>query len=336
MNDLIRRHNEETKENRRSFDNEIAALKKKHQEELDRLRREMEQDKENLSRRKDEEKEEAIARLTKEYEDKMQRLSNNFDRQLNNKIEEYEEKLSLKEKEIAALKKEFERAKDELNNQLNSVTREREDAKKKIEEYKKKCEGLHDRVKEIEATIADIQERADRRVWEVEKQMERTEQLFKSKEIELRSSLKAEREALIHEQMDYAAQMQAELDEIKRIGEEKVRALIEKYNELNKVFEQRPSRPEDLELIQHLEKDNAFKEAELFKALENLKVFKLELINREESYNKMFNTNPLVGVFNVLDNKVIRIFNSKMFSNFYHRDPEEMAPQCPRLELCLQ
>jgi len=69
----------------------------------------------------------------------------------------------------------------------------------------------------------------------------------------------------------------------------------------------RPSRPEDLDLIQKLKIDNEGKTEELKKALENLKVFKLELFNREENYNKMFNAQPLIGVMNPLD-KVFFLF----------------------------
>ena len=34
-----------------------------------------------------------------------------------------------------------------------------------------------------------------------------------------------------------------------------------------------------------------------------MKFYKLELINREDSYNKMFGTNPNVGVLNPLGGK---------------------------------
>jgi hypothetical protein len=36
----------------------------------------------------------------------------------------------------------------------------------------------------------------------------------------------------------------------------------------------------------------------LKKAAEDMKFYKLELINREQSYNQMFGTNPNVGVLN--------------------------------------
>lgn len=42
-----------------------------------------------------------------------------------------------------------------------------------------------------------------------------------------------------------------------------------------------------------VQKDNALK-----KAAEDMKFYKLELINREENFNKMFGTNPNVGFLN--------------------------------------
>ena len=46
-----------------------------------------------------------------------------------------------------------------------------------------------------------------------------------------------------------------------------------------------------------------------------MKFYKLELINREESYNKMFGTNPNVGVLNPLAGKpqtTGKIMNNQM------------------------
>ena len=47
-----------------------------------------------------------------------------------------------------------------------------------------------------------------------------------------------------------------------------------------------------------IQKDNALK-----KAAEDMKFYKLELINREDNFNKMFGTNPNVGVINPLGQK---------------------------------
>ena len=39
-----------------------------------------------------------------------------------------------------------------------------------------------------------------------------------------------------------------------------------------------------------------------------MKFFKLELINRENSYNKMFNAQPNVGTLNLIDNNKVNIY----------------------------
>lgn len=66
-------------------------------------------------------------------------------------------------------------------------------------------------------------------------------------------------------------------------------------------FENRESRLEDIERIQILERVLIEKESILRKAIQDIKYFKLELINREDSYNKTFGrTNPNVGVINPL------------------------------------
>ena len=55
--------------------------------------------------------------------------------------------------------------------------------------------------------------------------------------------------------------------------------------ELQGMYEGRPARPEDTDLIQKLQDEVLAKEADLKKAAEDMKFYKLELINREQSYN---------------------------------------------------
>lgn len=68
--------------------------------------------------------------------------------------------------------------------------------------------------------------------------------------------------------------------------------------EITELYDQRPARPEDLELIQSLQEEVVQKEAAIKKAAEDMKFYKLELINREQSYNAMFGANPSVGLMN--------------------------------------
>ena len=78
-----------------------------------------------------------------------------------------------------------------------------------------------------------------------------------------------------------------------------------RYEDLKILFDQRPSRIEDIETIKMLKKEIMVREDEIKKLHEHMKFFKLELINREQNYNKIFNANPHIGVLNPLENKVI-------------------------------
>lgn len=56
-------------------------------------------------------------------------------------------------------------------------------------------------------------------------------------------------------------------------------------------------------MIRSLQEDVTMKDNLLKKAAEDMKFYKLELVNREDSYNKMFGTNPNIGFINPLAGK---------------------------------
>jgi len=78
--------------------------------------------------------------------------------------------------------------------------------------------------------------------------------------------------------------------------DQKYSHLNARYLELSDLYETRPARPEDLELIQQLQETIVQNEAAIKKAAEDMRFYKLELINREQSYNAMFGANPQVGL----------------------------------------
>jgi len=83
----------------------------------------------------------------------------------------------------------------------------------------------------------------------------------------------------------------------------KYKQLNERFAELQDLYDVRPPRPEDLDLIKKLQAEIETKDAAIKKAAEDMKFYKLELINREESYNQMFGSTPNVGVMNPLQGK---------------------------------
>ncbi len=91
-------------------------------------------------------------------------------------------------------------------------------------------------------------------------------------------------------------EMQSEFAQASELMDQKYRQLNERFLELQELHEGRPSRPEDLDMIKQLQEEIVQKDNLLKKAAEDMKFYKLELINREQSYNQMFGTTPNVGV----------------------------------------
>jgi hypothetical protein len=76
-----------------------------------------------------------------------------------------------------------------------------------------------------------------------------------------------------------------------------------RYQELKDLFEKRPPREKDMDLIFDLREKLIVKDKKLKEAEEAVEVYKNELINREELYNKYFGNNPKVGFLNPLKAK---------------------------------
>ncbi len=82
--------------------------------------------------------------------------------------------------------------------------------------------------------------------------------------------------------------------DMKSTSKNEIEKMKIQINILQAKYSRRPSREEDSLLIGHLEKEVSQKTAVLEKALEDMAYIKRELINREENYNKKFNSTPVV------------------------------------------
>mmetsp|Transcript_128427 Transcript_128427/g.363449 ORF Transcript_128427/g.363449 Transcript_128427/m.363449 type:complete len:136 (+) Transcript_128427:3-410(+) len=76
-----------------------------------------------------------------------------------------------------------------------------------------------------------------------------------------------------------------------------------RLGELQELYDQRPSREEDLERISALETDVHDKDAVIKKLVDEMQFYKLELVNREQNYNKVFGATPTVGIMNPVATK---------------------------------
>ena len=119
---------------------------------------------------------------------------------------------------------------------------------------------------------------------------------YKEKEMVLRAELKDDMMNLIQTHMAEAEELKLTFTQGQRLQDDKNKSLELRYKEVQKLYDERPSRMQDIEAIKMLKKDCLYKDKLLLKAEEDMKTYKLTLVYNEQSYNNMFGTNPNVGV----------------------------------------
>uniref|UniRef100_A0A8C5WFU1 Family with sequence similarity 184 member A n=1 Tax=Leptobrachium leishanense TaxID=445787 RepID=A0A8C5WFU1_9ANUR len=92
----------------------------------------------------------------------------------------------------------------------------------------------------------------------------------------------------------------AEFAKIHALLMEKNAALQVSLTEMEEKYQNRESRPEDLQIISELKDMVAERDQLIKKLIEDKKFYQLELVNRETNFNKVFSASPNVGVINPL------------------------------------
>ncbi|XP_049319966.1 protein FAM184A isoform X2 [Astyanax mexicanus] len=94
--------------------------------------------------------------------------------------------------------------------------------------------------------------------------------------------------------------MLSDFNKAQELLKDKISALQILLEGTEEKFRNRESRPEDLQTIAELREMVAERESLVKKLVDDKKFYQLELVNRETSFNKVFNTSPNVGVINPL------------------------------------
>ena len=127
------------------------------------------------------------------------------------------------------------------------------------------------------------------------------ESIFADKEKALQDQLRKQMQRMIDEQTREIQEMSVEFQNASSMMQEKHGILDTKFQKLQELYEGRPSRPEDLDMIKDLDEQIVQKDAFIKKQEDDMKFYKLELINREQSYNQMFG-HKSKAIVNELDN----------------------------------
>uniref|UniRef100_A0A671LXC5 Protein FAM184A-like n=1 Tax=Sinocyclocheilus anshuiensis TaxID=1608454 RepID=A0A671LXC5_9TELE len=145
--------------------------------------------------------------------------------------------------------------------------------------------------------------------------------LTKELELKVKEVLRVRSEANMqiraHEQ-DLSKRLEREIDELNASHNRETQIMLSDFNKAQELlkdkisalqillkgteekFRNRESRPEDLQVIAELREMVSERETLVKKLVDDKKFYQLELVNREPGFNKVFNTNPNVGVINPL------------------------------------
>jgi chromosome segregation ATPase len=267
------------------FEKEKAAILEDHRRALEALREQMEKEKQDALAKLTQTNEKMLKAMNEKFKKNMDKTKNDYEDKIKNLNEEHAEKVQQLENEKDALLQEIEQLKKQVN---------------ELESEKNKLQGLID--VEVEARIAaeeKVQGALDRMnqvVQEYDEKTVRLEKEYTEKEAKLKFDLKNRMDALIKEHVEDMESIQADFQRTQELMDDKYAQLEERYNEIQSLYDSRPSRPEDMEAIRALQRELGQKDEIIKKQIEDMKFYKLELVNREDSYNKMFGTNPMVGV----------------------------------------
>ena len=155
----------------------------------------------------------------------------------------------------------------------------------------------------IELALSEAQLDAQKRFHNWTAERERLVEDAKRKENDFRAQHLGELTALRAEHQNELKDANDAMRVMREQHEEKYASAQAECQDWRERFEARESRKEDVEKIRQLQSKVIAADKRVKEIQEEMKYFKLELMNREENFNKMFNASPNVGVMNIMRTK---------------------------------
>lgn len=227
-------------------------------------------------------------------------------------MKRFSTELEIQQKEIISLeashKKSQEQANKESAKRENRVKKRLERVQEELKEATTSSEYLKQSLIEAKTDNDALSKKAAKLASEMDtmkifyKDNIQNMESKKNKELaESKSAHQKEIENLMKVHMSEVKELQGQFNRVQELFDKKYSRLEKKMNEMQDLYETRPSRKEDLEEIKKLHEESMSKDNMMKKLEGDAKFYRLELINREENYNKVFGASPVVGIFNPLE-----------------------------------
>lgn len=299
---------------------DVKDREDRHKREVDSLRKELFGSSELKEKRLRDEHAQNIVDLQNKHETALEELANKFKIDLDCKLsaqnqQHIDEKLAVCAKIEEANKSKLESLQSAHE---EAVKRAATDADAiaaslngQISKLTADLSAVNQKVLNLEETITRAN--ADR-VTREEKNNADREQLVRDHQVQLRMEKESGQIRLMESEDRARGEIKALSDDFnvqKHILNEDKENLLQELATMQLKWQNRESRPEDIERIRELETEMVDKDHLVKKTRDEMMYFKREMLNREESYNQKFGNSPVVGVMQVVKPKDAKSKSSK-------------------------
>ncbi|XP_076372405.1 protein FAM184A-like isoform X2 [Tachypleus tridentatus] len=212
------------------------------------------------------------------------------------------EKKQALEKQAQTHRAEVRRARMELDACLREVHQKEETYALKERHLNREQEEERSQIGQLKTEISSLQDKLELKNRELEQKQEEITRVRNETGHQLRNVENYWQERFAQELRKTATEyeqhqktMLTDFNKAQRLLKDKIRLLQKMLQEAEQRCATRNSRPEDLEVIRQLQKSLTDKEASVCKLQEEKKNLRLELLNRETNFNRMFSSQPVVS-----------------------------------------
>ncbi|CAD7974786.1 unnamed protein product [Amoebophrya sp. A25] len=262
----------------------IGDIYEKHTAELDRIKQRHNVELSEKMKGAEAQRENALAQMKARHDGELAQLDGSLRMEMQEMRRRFEVELATASARFDAL----ETDKRTLEGQNSALERE-------LRQSCARVEALQGDVERLRGDLAEQERKMREFVAGSEEHVRKMQEDFERREEQMRSGFAAERQALENRHSEEVSK----LNGVRARIEEDIRTLQSRIAELEELYESRPSRPEDIEQIRYLERECRERETAFNQLRDEMQFYKLELVNREQNYNKVFGVSgPNVGVLN--------------------------------------
>ena len=201
-------------------------------------------------------------------------------------IDELEDKIeasnAYKSDAVKKIQQQMEESKTNAENSCADFQAKSEDALKRM---------LEAHIKKIDALVKDFEATKD--------QLAKNGAAFQKKLKDTRSQNQSSIDEYIRRSKTEAEKREADWNEMRLFYDEKISVLTKKRDEAIQVYEQRPPRQSEIDIIERLQNALQLKSTQLQTALKEYQEYRALMVHQEREYNSRFGKGPKVGVFAV-------------------------------------